>query len=60
MPATARQKAQMVKYNKDHKEQHRFYSYRSYARKFIRDMSRPEDLDHLESMIQARREELNK
>lgn len=57
--ATERQKKQMVAYNREHKEEHRFYSYRSYARKFIRDMARVEDLDDLETRIKERREALH-
>ena len=46
------------KYNENHKQQHRIYSYRSYVRKFIREMATEKDLDEIEQRVKDRRAEL--
>lgn len=45
-------------YNKVHKAKHRLYSYRSYARKFIREMATLDDIDELETLLQTRKQKL--
>ena len=42
------------KWNDKNKEKRRVYRYRSYARKFIRDLANEDDLKELQSMIQER------
>lgn len=46
------------KWTDANKDKQRVYQYRSYARKFIRDMATSEDLDELASLIDNRRTEI--
>ena len=42
------------KWNDKNKDKRRVYRYRSYARKFIRDLANEDDLKELQAMIQER------
>lgn len=42
------------------KDKQRLYRYRSYARKFIRDMATPEDLNEFKELIRDREKEEKK
>ncbi|MCI6852578.1 MULTISPECIES: hypothetical protein [Limosilactobacillus] len=42
------------KWNDKNKDKQRIYRYRSYARKFIRDLADDDDLKELQEMIQER------
>ncbi|MBD8084919.1 hypothetical protein HUK45_01340 [Limosilactobacillus sp. c9Ua_26_M] len=42
------------KWNDKNKDKQRIYRYRSYARKFIRDLATDDDLKELQEMIQER------
>lgn len=42
------------KWNDKNKDKRRIYRYRSYARKFIRDLATEDDLEELQAMIQER------
>lgn len=42
------------KWNDKNKDKQRIYRYRSYARKFIRDLANDDDLKELQEMIQER------
>lgn len=44
------------KWNDKNKDKRRVYRYRSYARKFIRDLANEDDLKELQLMIQERLE----
>ena len=46
------------KYQEKNKEQQRIYRYRSYARKYVRDIATLEDLEELSRMINERIKEL--
>lgn len=46
------------KWDDENKEKKRLYRYRSYSRKFVREMATTEDLDELQQLINARRNEL--
>lgn len=42
------------KWNDKHKEENRIYRYRSYARKYVRDIASKEDLAELQQLINER------
>ena len=42
------------KWNDKHKEESRIYRYRSYARKYVRDIASKEDLAELQQLINER------
>lgn len=46
------------KWKAANKDKQRLYRYRSYARKFIRDMSAKEDLEELKGLIRDREKEI--
>ena len=46
------------KWKAANKDKQRLYRYRSYARKFIRDMSTTEDLEELKGLIHDREKEI--
>lgn len=46
------------KWKAANKDKQRLYRYRSYARKFIRDMSSKEDLKELKGLIRDREKEI--
>lgn len=48
------------KYQAKNKEQQRVYRYRSYARKFIKDIANEDDLKELQESIKKRLEEIKK
>ncbi|TGY55480.1 hypothetical protein E5340_05595 [Ligilactobacillus murinus] len=48
------------KYQAKNKEQQRVYRYRSYARKFIRDIANENDLKELQESIEQRLKEIQK
>lgn len=48
------------KWKAANKDKQRLYRYRSYARKFIRDMSSKEDLEELKGLIRDREKEIQK
>lgn len=48
------------KYQAKNKEQQRIYRYRSYARKYVRDIATADDLHELATMIQTRLDEMEK
>ena len=52
------QKIAYIKYKAKQLEKAKVYQARSYARRFIREFASGEDLDELESLIKARREEI--
>ena len=54
------QKRATEKYQAKNKEQQRVYRYRSYARKFVRDIANENDLEELQEMISKRMEEIRK
>lgn len=49
-----------MKYQKKHPEQTRMYRYRSYGKKFLKEMATLDDLKMYEEIIRQRREELTK
>lgn len=46
------------KWKAANKDKQRLYRYRSYARKFIRDMASTEDLEELKGLIRDREKEI--
>lgn len=48
------------KYQAKNKEQQRIYRYRSYARKFVKDIANEDDLNELQESIKQRLEEIKK
>ncbi len=46
------------KWKAANKDKQRLYRYRSYARKFIRDMATKEDLEELKGLIRDREKEI--
>lgn len=46
------------KWKAANKDKQRLYRYRSYTRKFIRDMSSKEDLEELKGLIREREKEI--
>lgn len=42
------------KWNDKHKEENRIYRYRSYARKYVKDIASKEDLEELQQLINDR------
>ncbi|MCC4370548.1 hypothetical protein LMB49_10815 [Limosilactobacillus reuteri] len=42
------------KWNDKHKEENRIYRYRSYARKYVKDIASEEDLEELQQLINDR------
>lgn len=48
------QKRAKQKWDNNNKEKNRIYRYRSYARKFVRDLATDEDLRELQDMIAKR------
>ena len=46
------------KWKATNKDKQRLYRYRSYARKFIRDMATTEDLEELKGLIRDREQEI--
>ena len=48
------QKRAKRKWDSNNKEKNRIYRYRSYARKFIRDLATDDDLRELQKMIDKR------
>ncbi|MCC4509354.1 hypothetical protein LMC05_10150 [Limosilactobacillus reuteri] len=44
------------KWNDNHKEENRIYRYRSYARKYVKDIASKEDLEELQQLINDRME----
>lgn len=51
------QKRANKKWNEKHKEENRIYRYRSYARKFIKDIATTDDLKELQQLINDRLKE---
>lgn len=49
-----------MKYQKKHPEQTRMYRYRSYGKKFLKEMATLDDLKVYEEIIRQRRKELTK
>lgn len=49
-----------MKYQKKHPEQTRMYRYRSYGKKFLKEMATLDDLKAYEKIIRQRRTELTK
>ncbi|WP_323075045.1 hypothetical protein [Limosilactobacillus reuteri] len=45
------------KWNDKHKEENRIYRYRSYARKYVKDIATTDDLKELQQLINDRLEE---
>lgn len=50
------QKRAKQKWDSNNKEKNRIYRYRSYARKFVRDLATDDDLRELQKMISERLE----
>ncbi len=50
------QKRAKQKWDNNNKEKNRIYRYRSYARKFVRDLATDDDLRELQKMITERLE----
>ncbi|GAA2959749.1 hypothetical protein [Ligilactobacillus murinus] len=48
------------KWGDKNKDKQRIYRYRSYARKYVRDIAAAEDLHELATMIQTRLDEMEK
>lgn len=48
------QKRASKKWNDSHKDKQRIYRYRSYSRKFIRDLATKDDLKELRKLIDER------
>lgn len=53
------QKRANKKWNDKNKEKIKYYNYRSYSKKFVRDMATAADLKELQDMISDRLKELN-
>lgn len=54
---TKAEKAANERWKAANKDKQRLYRYRSYARKFIRDMASKEDLEELKGLIRDREKE---
>lgn len=54
MPVSKAQRKANTKWNDKNKDKQRIYRYRSYARKFIRDLATENDLKELREMIDER------
>ncbi|KRM64581.1 hypothetical protein FC35_GL001284 [Limosilactobacillus coleohominis DSM 14060] len=54
MPVSKAQRKANKKWNDKNKNKQRIYRYRSYARKFIRDLATENDLKELREMIDER------
>lgn len=48
------------RYQDQHKEQQRLYRYRSYARKYVKELASESDLLELQARLEERLKELNK
>lgn len=60
MVVSPAQKKAISNWNAKNKEKRNFYTKRSMARSFIRNLAQEEDLNELSSLIKERREELLK
>lgn len=58
MPLSEARKNANERWNNKHKGKKRVYSYRSNARKFIREMATPEDIAELRELLDKREQEL--
>lgn len=58
MPLSEARKNANERWNNKHKDKKRVYSYRSNARKFIREMATPEDIAELRELLGKREQEL--
>lgn len=58
MPLSEARKNANERWNNKHKDKKRVYSYRSNARKFIREMATPEDIAELRGLLDKREQEL--
>lgn len=56
---SAAQLRAVKKYNQTHKAQKRIYNYRSYTRKFIREMANQTDINEIKNLVKIREAELN-
>ena len=54
MMVSEAQRRENKKWNDKHKEENRIYRYRSYARKYVRDIASKEDLAELQQLINER------
>ncbi len=54
MPVSNAQRKANKKWNDKNKDKQRVYRYRSYARKYVRDIANKEDLEELQKMIAER------